>query len=202
LERAVQALFLLLVGCGNSDLLQGDTYSPNNELPIAPATDRPEGGTTRDGGISDAEALPIGDASTAPSNTCETARDIGKISGDQSNGVLDTSGTCSEWLSFRATEDSNSTRGTPMKVTITVTPKGGDFDLYVYLDAIRDARSCSAPYSSSFLAGPQVETIALTWGEGSVANADDDTRTVGIAVIRTGGPCGTGSYDLHVEGNK
>jgi hypothetical protein len=205
------------VACGNGDLLQGDDYRPNGELATAPPSERIEGATSCDAGeggpadgaacdagAADVKQLPIGDASTAPTNTCETARAIGTISGDVGATKVNAQGACSEWISVRATEDSSSALGVAMKAKLTLTPAAGDFDLFVFYDPVRDVRACTAPFASSFASGTTVETASLSWGEGSVANGSDDGRTIGVAIIKMGGPCGpdAGSWTLLAEGNR
>ncbi|MBX3264330.1 MAG: hypothetical protein KF782_31955 [Labilithrix sp.] len=196
------------LACGpEPDLLQGDEYLPDGTLPIAPASERLDG-ATRDGSAGDGggeEApVPLADGSTAPLNTCETARDIGALSGDKGSGTLTATGSCSEWLSLRVTEDDSSALGAAMKVRLTLTPSGADFDLFAFVDATRDRVVCDAPTASSTKSGTSVEEIPLTWGEGTIANGNDDSRTVGVAVVRAGSPCAAdaGSYTLLVEGNR
>ncbi len=194
------------LGCGpERELLQGDEYLPEGTLPIAPASERIDAG--RDGssdGSAEDEPVPLGDGSTAPLNTCETARDIGALSGDTGAATLTATGSCSEWLSFRATEDDSSALGAAMKVRLTLTPSGADFDLFAFIDVARDRVVCDAPTASATRSGTSTEEIQLTWGEGTIANGADDGRTVGVAVVRASGPCApdAGSYTLLVEGNR
>lgn len=190
--------------------LQGDPYLPDGRLPIGPASERPDAtcddASPCDAAVADARPpAPVRDAQTAdPPNTCETARAIGTIAGDVGSPSVTAQGSCSEWLSVRVTEDSSSALGVAMRAKLSLTPAGGDFDLYALFDPVRDVRACTAPYASSFAPGTAVETISLTWGEGSVANGSDDGRTIGIAVLKAGGVCGpdAGTWTLVVEGNQ
>ncbi len=203
----------LLLSCGGDEARQGDRYAPDGTLPIAAASDRPEGGSTRcdactsEGGSCDAGAavLPVGDASAEPTNTCETARVLGTVSGDTGATSVTGKGTCSEWLSLRATEDNGSALGAPMKVKLTLTPVAADFDMFVFYDPVRDVRACERPFASSYVPGAAAEVVSITWGEGSVANGSDDVRTIGVAVIKSG-PCsgdgGAASWTLLAEGNR
>jgi hypothetical protein len=89
-----------------------------------------------------------------------------------------------------------------MKVKIMLTPTGENFDLYAYYDPVKDVPSCMLPWASSVTPGTADESISLTWGEGNVANGSDDGRTVAMLVIRQGGGCDAGSWNLRVEGNR
>jgi len=216
LTLALAAAFTAgFLACGDDGLLQGDDYRPDGVLPIAPASERIEGGTRCEGGVTpdggacdagtaDVQVVPLGDASTEPSNTCQTARAIGTMAGDLGSPALTAQGTCSEYISLRATEDSSSALGATMKTTLTLTPVGGDFDLYVFFDPVRDVRACTAPFARSVASGTTPETVALTWGEGSVANGSDDGRTIGVAVFKAGGACGpdAGRWTFRAEGNR
>jgi len=199
----------LFVACSNDNPLQGDAYEPGGVLPIAPASTRVDGGrcdggdSSCDGGPTDAApTIPIGDASAEPKNSCTTARAVGTVSGDTGAGALTAQGTCSEWVSFRATEDNSGVLGAGMKVKLTLTMTGGDFDLYVYYDAGRDSLSCDAPAARSFQSGTTAEQVSLSWGEGTVSNGSEDGRTIGVAVIKANGPCGGTAWSLLAEGNR
>ena len=91
-----------------------------------------------------------------------------------------------------------------MKVKFTLTPSGGDFDLFVYYDSVRDAPACGARGSSSATPGTTEEGVSLSWGEASVANGSDDARTIAIAIIKNDTPCGAGNgtWSLQAEGNR
>lgn len=204
------AALVATYACSNEDILQGDGFVPDGRLPTEPPTVRPEGGTSCDGGDAscdagsgrpDATAPPTGPSVTEAPNTCQTARAFGNVSGDTGSTKATTTGNCSEWVSVRATEDNNSAIGTPMKVKITLTPTGSDFDLYVYYDPVKDQPSCTFPWVSSATPGTGPESASLMWGEGNVANGSDDGRTIDMLVLRPGG-CDAGTWSLLVEGNK
>jgi hypothetical protein len=145
----------------------------------------------------------IADGATPPSNTCQTARAIGTLSGDTGAQTLSTTGKCSEWISFRATEDDSSVFGHPMKVTVTLSSMGHDFDLYVYYNPSKDVLSCLSPYAQSETRGTVDEVLPLTWGEGSVANNSDDSRTIIVAVQSAEGPCPANTgWTLTIDGNR
>lgn len=206
----VLSVLLPCAACGTDGLLQGDEYVPNGTLPIAPASNRLDAGRACDGDASCDASAPDGGptktvppGATPPSNTCQTARDIGTLSGDTGAQTLTTTGTCSEWISLRATEDDSGPIGVPMKVKLTLQSQGHNFDLYVYFDAVRDVVSCDSPAAKSETLGTVDEVIPLTWGEGTVANGSDDSRTIRIAVQSGDGPCPPGSgWTLKAEGHR
>jgi hypothetical protein len=197
-------LLLMAAACAVDDPLQGATYLPDGAIPLGdPNAIDPRRG---DGGLLDAaDAAPpvvvFPDGSAGPINTCETARPFGTIAGDKAPAFITTTGSCSEWLSIRATEDDSSAIGAGMRVLFTLSMVGADYELYAFLDKDRDLRQCNAPTASSFKPGTQQESVELTWGEGSVANGSDDGRTIGVAVVRAGtGPCNdAGTFTLRAE---
>lgn len=201
------------VACGTDGLLQGDAFTPDGALPTEPASERDAATGSCDGGDAgapcDASApdsapvLPIPDGAAPPSNTCQTARPVGTVTGDTGATSLSAAGKCSEWISLRATEDSSSALGAPMKVALTLTSMGHDFDMYVYLNPVKDVLACSTPLAMSETRGTVDEIVPLTWGEGTVANGSDDGRTICVAVQSAQGPCPPGSgWTLTASGNR
>ncbi len=194
-----------LLACGD-EVLQGDVYEPENTLPIDPPSERPEGGADAgtDASAADVIVVPTTDASNAPTNTCETAREIGTVSGDVSGPSVSTQGTCSEWVSLRATENDDGVFAASMKLKVTLTPPAGeDLDLFAFLNPDKDVVSCTTAFAAAETrtAGAS-ESLSLTWGEGSVANGKDDGRTVGLLVFHPGPNCaGTGKWTLAIDGN-
>ena len=196
--------------CASDNLLQGDGYAPDGTLPIAPASDRLDGGAGKcDGGSCDASILdgavvmPIPDGATLPTNTCMTARAIGTLAGDTAGSPLGTTGTCSEWIRLRATEDNSGALGAPMKVKLTLTSTGHDFDLFVFFNPAKDVLSCTNPFAVSQTRGTVDEVLSLVWGEGTVANGSDDGRTIALQVQSAEGPCPAGSgWSLTADGNQ
>ena len=188
--------------------MQGDGFTPDGTLPTEPPSVR-EGGAACDGGAGcDASAadvvtiLPSADGAAPPSNTCQTARAFGTLAGDTGLPSISTSGKCSEWLSFRATEDSSSAIGATMKAKLLLTSTAHDFDLYVFFSPSKDEIACSTPFAMSEKRGTSDE-IPLTWGEGTVANGSDDGRTIIVGVQSAMGPCPAGAgWSLDVSGNQ
>ncbi len=212
LVLAASGASALTTACDSDGLLQGEAFTPDGTLPTEPASGRDAASAGCDGGDAaacdasvpdSAPIVPVPDGATPPKNTCQTARPVGTVSGDTGATSLSASGTCSEWISLRATEDSSSALGVPMKVELTLTSKGHDFDLYVYLNKVKDLLACSAPVAVSETRGTVDEIVALTWGEGSVANGSDDVRTIGVVVQSAQGACPPGSsWTLTANGNR
>ncbi|MDB4938268.1 MAG: hypothetical protein JWP87_5240 [Labilithrix sp.] len=199
------------MACAKDALMQGESFQPDGTLPTDPPSDRVdasagscEGGKGCDASAADsASVLPAADGATPPSNTCQTARAVGTLSGDTGSQTITAKGSCSEWISFRATEDSSSAIGAPMKVTLTLTSTGHDFDLYVYYTPSKDVVACSTPFAQSETRGTVDEIVPITWGEASVANGSDDGRTIGVAVQSAMGGCPPGSgWTLTADGNR
>lgn len=212
----VVALALLgPAGCGEDGLLQGTSYLPNGDVPIDPASVREAGaGCAAEAGCPDAAEgpPPARDAGTTdggfvppapPKNTCSTAREIGTVSGDTPSPPVTAEGTCAEYVRVRVGETSTSALGVGMRLSLTLSPAGHDFDLYAFLDPDRDQLACGTPYARSETNGLSPETISLAWGEGTVANGNDDSRWVVVAVTSAQGPCPPGSsWTLSVVGDK
>lgn len=195
--------------CSQAEPLQGEPFLPRGEIPIDPASVR-EAGTCEAGACTaDADApLPVRDAGldAAPpataTNTCATARDLGPLDGDDPSPPVTATGTCAEFVRVRVVEANSSAVGAPMRLRVTLSPAGHDFDLYAFLDTVRDQLACGTPLARSETNGNTPETITLQWGEGSVANGNDDGRTVVLGIASASGPCPPGSsWSLVATGN-
>ena len=194
--------------CAKEAPLQGDPFVPDGALPVDPVSDRLDAsrgcndGATCDSGDAGL-TLPAVDGGGDPKNTCQTARSFGTLSGDTGAQTITTNGTCSEWLTLRATEDDSGPIGATMKVTLTLKPVGHDFDLYAYLSPTRDELSCAMPYAVSPAGGTVDEVITLSFGESTVANGSDEGRTIGVVVLSARGPCPPSSgWTLTANGNR
>lgn len=194
--------------CSEGELLQGDVLVPDTPVRPAPVRDRPDGsceGGACDAGDAapDAPRIEVEDGAVLPSNTCETARALGTLAGDQGAPSIEASGGCSEWLSVRVTEGNSGALGAGMKLRVTLTPNGHDLDLYGFVSPDRDQRACGAPTAASNERGTQaVDVVSLAWGEGTVANGADDSRTVSLLVQAPTNCRADGGFRLRVEGNK
>lgn len=208
LGGALLVLATALAACGEDGVLQGEPYATQGALPIDPPSLRDacgEAGCPVDAGptpVPERDAGADAGVTALPSNTCTTARAIGTVAGDAPSPPVTTTGTCAEFVSVRATEQNNNALGTAMRLRITMSPAGHDFDLYAFLNPGQDQLACTSPYARSETNGVVPETIDLQWGEGSVANGSDDSRTVVLAVTSASGPCPPGSsWSLTVTGN-
>ena len=141
----------------------------------------------------------------AASNTCASAQDLGSMSGDSGAGTVTTTGSGSKWLKVRVTEDSSSVFGQKMALQLSLTvPSGADYDLYAYVNTGSDVSACgSSPAKKSDAGGTGAnEQLSLSWGEGTVANGDDDSRTVSIEIKHKSGSCdGSATWKLIGAGN-
>ncbi|HOD23394.1 MAG TPA: hypothetical protein PKK83_13940 [Polyangiaceae bacterium] len=112
-------------------------------------------------------------------------------------------GATSEWLRVRVLEANESVVGQKLKVTITLQPANQtNFDLFVFVNKGSDVIECSDLAGSSMETLSKPDTVSVSWGEGSVANGDDDHRWVSIEVRHKTGECDTTKkWTLTVKGN-
>jgi hypothetical protein len=128
--------------------------------------------------------------------------DIGSVSGDTGNAMVTANGYQAAWFRVRVTEDDSSVSGTPLRVTARLmSPAGTNYDLYLYVNTGSDVVECSS-ISGSGMSTQQLDSVSLNWGEGTVANGADDSRTVSIEVRPVSGPCTMSQpYQLTVLGD-
>lgn len=150
------------------------------------------------------DAAPDAPASLCSStSTCAaSSMDLGSVSGDTGNAMVTGSGYQSQWFHVRVTENDSSVIGTPLKVTVRLqSPAGTNYDLYLYVNTGSDVVECSS-ISGSGMSTQQLDSVSLSWGEGTVANGVDDSRTVSIEVRPVSGPCTMSQpYQLTVLGD-
>ncbi len=142
--------------------------------------------------------------SCATSATCQGAMDLGSISGDTGSGTVSASGFQSAWLRVRVTENDSSVIGNDLSVTATLTlPAGEQFDLFLYVNSGSDVVECTTPTGTETKMG-NTDQLRITWGEGSVANGSDDSRSVSIEVrpsSSTSTCSPSAKWQLVVQGN-
>ena len=135
---------------------------------------------------------------------CPQTRGIGTISGDTSpaNNTVTTTGSTSEWISVRVTENNNSGFGHAMSITAKLTSAAAtNYDLFVYVNDGSAKAECTKVAGLSSDPG-STDTASAKWGEGSVANGKVDDATVTIRVQHITGPCDTiDPWKLEVTGN-
>lgn len=184
---------LLLAACSSEDVLQGGAYEPDGTLAPAAPRERP----VCDGGCGDAGTVVVPPLDNEPKNTCESARDIGSLNADTLSPSLTTQGTCAEWLKLRATEGENGVFGTPSKLKVRISAPGDAFVVFAFMNPDRDVLSCTSPIAET----KSDNVLTLQWGEGTVANGADDSRTVSLLVAHPSGPCGASTWSVFVDGN-
>lgn len=140
--------------------------------------------------------------SCTSSATCQGAMDLGSISGDTGSATVSGMGYQSAWLKVRVTEDDNSVVGNDLSMTATLTsPAGAQFDVLMYVNTGSDVIECTTPTGTSTKSG-NTATLRISWGEGSIANGSDDSRTVSIEVRPSSTTCSPSSkWQLVVQGN-
>jgi hypothetical protein len=150
-------------------------------------------------------APPVMDApamSCASSATCQAATDLGSISGDTGSAMVSASGFQAAWLRVRVTEDDSSVVGNDLAITATLTvPAGEQFDVFLYVNTGSDVIECTTPTGTATKTG-NTDQLRITWGEGSVANGSDDSRSVSIEIRPSSSTCSPSSkWQLVVQGN-
>lgn len=191
LVRFVPAL--LLVGCASAGVSGNDpdpdasvaADSPKSPADTAPPSDSPPANLC---------------ASTA---TCQTAVQLGTVSGDTGNVKLAaTTGHQSAWFRVRVTENDSDLPGLTLRVVAKLTsPAANDYDVFVYVNSGSDAVECATTTGTTTTTGTVNENRA-EWGEGVVPNGSDDGRDVSIEVRPIGTSCSAAApWTLDVEGN-
>ncbi len=191
----MRALVLgLLTACA-----QATTGGGGQDIDASTGGGKLDGGRTIDARPPDASMV-----SCTSSATCQGAMDVGTVSGDTGGGMLSGNGYQSGWFRARITEDDSSVVGSKLKVTINLTsPASANYDLYAYVNTGSDVVECTTVSSMSTQASG-VDTVHLSWGEGTISNGNDDSRYVSIEVRPAqGAACSAGSpYQLQITGNQ
>lgn len=152
----------------DADMLDGDT-----------------GGSNTDAGSADGDPPEAIDC--RPPTECAGGRDLGEFSGDQAafNAQLVATGTTSEWLLLRVTEDARTTKD--LAIQVTMTPgDGGNYDLFAYFTGDDTACDLVAATLSASNASSQPEELTLGWTDHF---ASDETRIVALEVRHVDGGC-------------
>jgi hypothetical protein len=132
--------------------------------------------------------------------TCQTAPLLGSISGDTGSDVLTQTGYQSAWFRVRVTEDSSSAIKLSLSAELT-SPAGVDFDVFLYVNVGSDVVECTTKVGTTTRSG-NVDTARAVWGEGVIANGEDDGRYVSIEVRPISGTCATSqTWQLKITGN-
>lgn len=134
--------------------------------------------------------------------TCAAAMNLGNVSGDTGNQKVTATGYQAGWFSVRVTEDDSSVFGTKLSMTAKLTsPGASNYDVFVYYNSGNDSIECTTP-SASGTSTAAIDSARISWGEGSVSNGDDDSRTVRVEVRPVSGGCSSGAtYTLELQGD-
>jgi hypothetical protein len=179
--------------------------APNGTPTDAPATKTDAAsGAPMDAPHSVPMDAPMTTATCTTAVTCATATTLPQITGDDGDGntVATASGYQAAWYSIRVSEQDSSILGYPMSTNTTLTsPSGVMFDLFVYVDTGNDDIDCSTPTGTVTTSGA-TESSNIEWGEGSVANDSDDSRTVSIEIRpKSGDSCSSAAtWSLQITG--
>jgi hypothetical protein len=134
--------------------------------------------------------------------SCNNAMVLGTVSGDENSPNLTAQGSDNAWFTFRVTEDSEDLSGEMVSFTVTLTsPAGYDFDLYAFRGEDNGMTGCGGIADDSTGAGA-VDFVAMSWGEGTFADGDDESAWVAVRVESKTGTCDpTALWILDVEGD-
>jgi hypothetical protein len=157
---------------------------------------------TGDGSKLDARPLDAAMEACASGATCQTAMDLGSVSGDTGNAMVMASGYRSAWYHVRVTENDNSVVGVKLSFTVSLTsPAATNYDVFVYLNTGSDVIECTQPSGSVTTTGT-TDSTHVSWGEGTVANGNDDSRTVSIEVRAPATGCSAAApWQLQFQGD-
>ena len=135
-------------------------------------------------------------------STCATATDLGSVSGDTNNDKQQTTGYQAGWYKVRVTENDNGVFGVKLQLTTALTsPASNKYDVFVYYNSGSDVVECATPSGTATTAGT-TETLGIKWGEGTLSNGNDDSRTVSIEVRPNGMDCQANApWTLMVSGD-
>ena len=138
----------------------------------------------------------------ASTSTCQAATDLGSISGDTGSDMVTANGYQSTWVKVRATEDDSGLSGRKLTVTAQLTsPANASYGVFVYVNSGNDVIECTTPSGTPSTSG-STETVKVKWGEGSIPNGSDDSRTVSIEVRPMSSTCSAAQpWQLVVLGN-
>lgn len=163
--------------------------------------DAPPGGGKLDGSVVGMDAATM--AACAGTDTCQTAMMLGTVSGDSQNQKLTATGYRSAWHHVRVTENSSGVGGLSLRVAAKLTsPNAPMFDVFVYVNSGSDQTECSTTTGTTSTTG-MTKQVRAEWGEGSISNGSDDSRTVSIEVrpLSASGCSAAAMWQLEVEGN-
>jgi hypothetical protein len=138
-------------------------------------------------------------------NTCESAADLGTISGDTGAETKTAEGVGSKWFQVRVTEDDDSPTGSALYMhTRLQVPAGSVYEVNIYIAGTESAKECTTPTGQGESLTSTLRCKGLTWGETDkdpAGNAVDD-RTVLVEVRHVSGDCTpSDTWQLTLTGN-
>lgn len=159
------------------------------DAPTAPSLDARTGGATP--------------PSCASAATCIAAPLLGTVSGDTGQQMLIGHGSGSAWFHVRVTEnDTASVSGHALRVSAQLTsPTASWFAVTLYVDPTRDALDCATRAGTAITDGEPALARA-SWGEQTVANGADDSRTIAVEIQPLAADCAPdATWMLTITGN-
>lgn len=189
--------------------------TPPADATVPPA---PEAGVADSGSVEDSGQLPgpVQDSGTPepdaampdtcqPSNTCESAIDVGSVAGDINNDVVSRFGQGGQWLSVDVTDTGGEGTGGQLEARVELrVPDGSDYDLVLFHANPQGRASLPKDCSnnrrvSSNLTGNEV--LDLSWSDGQNILFQDagDGLILSMEVVHVSGPCA--QWELVVSGN-
>src|SRR5262245_46760688 len=134
--------------------------------------------------------------------TCQGAMSLGSVSGDTGAMMQMASGYQSAWFQVRVTEDDHGIAGAKLELTVRLTsPASADYDVFAYVNTSSDIIECTTPSGTTSTNGATDE-VKLRWGEGTIPNGSNDSRTVSVEVRPLSSTCSAGApWQLVVVGD-
>jgi hypothetical protein len=196
-------------GAATTEKQGGDDTSSSSSAKCGDAGDSGACAPHADAGRGgDANATADAAVSCQEDNTCQTAKDLGAMRGNEGTDTLSIQGAGPTWVKVRMTEVSHAWQfytGFPMFLTATlVSPAGENFDLYVYGNPDTDTLECTNSMGKSTNPAGQDDVVHAKWGESCYYPNDiDESRTITIEIKSADGICSSNAkWTLVLQGNQ
>ncbi len=140
---------------------------------------------------------------TSP-NACANATGVPSVSGDTGSDMQTRTGTTSEWLQVRVTEDDSSIfTKVSLSYTVTLTsPPGSVYDLVVYESSDgASGPNCGASPMDGTPNGGTTQTVQDNWPDTQGIGGIDNGRWLAIQVTHVSGTDCTEPWTLHIQGH-
>lgn len=174
-----------------------DAGAREDESHDASSTSAPEEPAS---GADHAGAAPRAHDPSPATNTCQTAADMGELSGEPKVfGEIQsrkTAGRCTTWAKLRVLETSRDYEFLRLRAKLT-SPPSKKFDLFAYVNPAKDEIECQTPIASSASALSGVDEVIVRWED---TWGSDDSRTLTFLVKSRDGSCAADAdWSLVVE---